>query len=211
LSAVATPQDLCQAWLGQKLAYIHNHWAGPQTLPHDSCVEIDPDRVESLIRSIALNPSDALFVGRGDEGGVLGQSASPIETCKINGIEPVAHLKATLTAIANGHPRGSVDDQLPGLDTCSLLSTKLGRHASNRACHRVRIYCSLQLKPHQMVRDECVPNRGCSGGCRSVRVNSDTATVVLAPSGVCRMGSSAPCRQAGAGLPILGTPVAIFC
>ena len=38
-----------------------------------------------------------------DEGGIAwGRIASLIETCKINGIEPFAYLKATLTALANG-------------------------------------------------------------------------------------------------------------
>ena len=36
-----------------------------------------------------------------------------IEACKINGIEPFAYLKATLTAIANGHAQSRLDDLLP--------------------------------------------------------------------------------------------------
>ena len=49
-----------------------------------------------------------------DEGGVAwGRIASLIETCKINSIEPFAYLKATLTAIANGHPQSRIDDLLP--------------------------------------------------------------------------------------------------
>ena len=35
-----------------------------------------------------------------------------IETCKINGVEPFAYLKATLTAIAKGHPQSRIDDLL---------------------------------------------------------------------------------------------------
>lgn len=37
------------------LAYIHNHWDGLQTFLTDSRVEIDPNRVENLVRPIALN------------------------------------------------------------------------------------------------------------------------------------------------------------
>ena len=56
---------------------------------------------------------NALFAGH-DEGGIAwGRIASLIETCKINGIEPFAYLKATLTAIANGHPQSGIDDLLP--------------------------------------------------------------------------------------------------
>ena len=43
----------------------------------------------------------------------LARIASLIETCKINDIEHFAYLKATLTAIANGHPQSRIDDLLP--------------------------------------------------------------------------------------------------
>lgn len=36
-----------------------------------------------------------------------------IETCKINCIKPFAYLKASLCAIANGHPQSCLDDLLP--------------------------------------------------------------------------------------------------
>lgn len=99
--------------LGEKLAYIHNHWDGLQTFLTDGRVEIDSNRVENLIRPIALNRKNALFAGH-DEGGIAwGRIASLIETCKINGIEPFAYLKATLTAIASGHPQSQIEDLLP--------------------------------------------------------------------------------------------------
>ena len=99
--------------LGEKLNYIHNHWDGLQTFLADGRVEIDNNRVENLIRPITLNRKNALFAGH-DEGGIAwGRIASLIETCKINGVEPFAYLKATLTAIANGHPQSRIDDLLP--------------------------------------------------------------------------------------------------
>jgi hypothetical protein len=93
----------------------------------DGRVEIDNNRVENLIRPIALNRKNALIAPLGilampkpcqatghDEGGIAwGRIVSLIETCKINGIEPFAYLKATLTAIANGHPQCRLDDLLP--------------------------------------------------------------------------------------------------
>ncbi|SHM71550.1 IS66 C-terminal element, partial [Roseovarius pacificus] len=42
-----------------------------------------------------------------------GRIASLIETAKINGVEPFAYLKATLEAIAAGHPKSQIDDLLP--------------------------------------------------------------------------------------------------
>ncbi len=99
--------------LGENLAYIHNHWEGLQTFLTDGWVEIDSNRVENMIRPLALNRKNALFA-RHDEGGIAwGRIASLIETCKINGIEPFAYLKATLEALANGHPQSRLDDLLP--------------------------------------------------------------------------------------------------
>jgi hypothetical protein len=99
--------------LGEKLTYIHNHWDGLQTFITNGRVEIDNNRVENLIRPIALNRKNALFAGH-DEGCIAwGRIASLIETCKINGVEPFAYIKATLTAIANGHSQSHIDDLLP--------------------------------------------------------------------------------------------------
>jgi hypothetical protein len=76
-------------------------------------VEIDSNKVENLIRPIALNRKNALFAGHDDGGIAWGRIASLIETCKINGIEPFAYLSATLTAIANSYPQSHIDDLLP--------------------------------------------------------------------------------------------------
>jgi transposase len=38
---------------------------------------------------------------------------SLIETCKLNGVEPYAYLKATLEAIAAGHPSTRIDELMP--------------------------------------------------------------------------------------------------
>src|SRR5690554_5488726 len=54
--------------LGEKLAYIHRHWDGLQTYLTDGRVEIDSNKVENLVRPIALNRKNALFAGH-DEGG----------------------------------------------------------------------------------------------------------------------------------------------
>jgi transposase len=99
--------------LGEKLGYIHRHWDGLQTFLTDGRVEIDSNGVENLIRPIALNRKNALFAGH-DEGGIAwGRIASLIETAKINGVEPFAYLKATLKAIAAGHPNDRLDELLP--------------------------------------------------------------------------------------------------
>lgn len=99
--------------LGEKLAYIHRYWGGLRTFLHDGRVEIDSNSIENLIRPIALNRKNALFAGHDEGGKAWGRIASLIETAKINGVEPFAYLKATLEAIANGHPQSAIDDLLP--------------------------------------------------------------------------------------------------
>ena len=99
--------------LGEKLTYIHRHWHGLQTFLADGRVEIDSNAVENLVRPIALNRKNALFAGHDEGGKAWGRIASLIETAKINGVEPFAYLKATLEAIAAGHPNERLDELLP--------------------------------------------------------------------------------------------------
>ena len=99
--------------LGEKLAYIARHWDGLQLFLADGRVEMDSNRVENLIRPVALNRKNALFAGH-DEGAVAwGRIASLIETAKLNGVNPHAWLRATLEAIAVGHPNSRLDELLP--------------------------------------------------------------------------------------------------
>jgi transposase len=99
--------------LGEKLAYIHRHWNGLQTFLHDGRVEIDSNNVENLIRPIALTRKNALFAGHDEGGQSWARIASLIATAKVNGVEPFAYLKATLEAVAAGHPQAQIDDLLP--------------------------------------------------------------------------------------------------
>lgn len=99
--------------LGEKLAYIHRHWDGLQTFLRDGRVEIDSNCVKNLIRPIALTRKNALFAGHDEGGRSWARIASLIATAKINGIEPFAYLKATLEAVAAGHPQARIDDLLP--------------------------------------------------------------------------------------------------
>ena len=92
---------------------VHNHWNGLQIFLTEGCVEIDNKRVKKLIRPIALNRKNALLAGHDEGGKAWGRIASLIETCKINGVEPFAYMKATLEAIAAGHLKNRIDDLLP--------------------------------------------------------------------------------------------------
>jgi transposase len=99
--------------LGEKLAYISRHWDGLLTFLTDGRVEIDSNPVERTIRPITLNRKNALFAGHDEGGKNWGRIASLIETCKLNGVEPFAYIKAVLEAIASGHPADRIDDLMP--------------------------------------------------------------------------------------------------
>jgi transposase len=79
----------------------------------DGSVEMDSNVVERAIRPIALNRKNALFAGHDEGGRTWARIASLIETCKLNGVEPYAYLKATLEAIAKGHPAARIDELMP--------------------------------------------------------------------------------------------------
>ncbi|WP_425074859.1 IS66 family transposase [Sagittula sp. S175] len=99
--------------LGEKLTYIHRQWRGLQIFLRDGRVEIDSNSIENLIRPIALTRKNALFAGHDEGGRTWARIASLIATAKINGVEPFAYLKATLEAIAAGHPASRIDELLP--------------------------------------------------------------------------------------------------
>ena len=99
--------------LGEKLGYIHRHWDGLQIFLTDGRVEMDTNPVENTIRPITLNRKNALFAGHDEGGRTWARMASLIETCKLNSIDPYAYLRATIEAVANGHPKSQIDDIMP--------------------------------------------------------------------------------------------------
>ena len=74
---------------------------------------MDSNSVENLIRPIALNRKNALFAGHDEGAAAWGRIASLIETAKLNGVNPHDWLRATLEAIAAGHPNSRLDQLLP--------------------------------------------------------------------------------------------------
>ena len=99
--------------IGEKLGYFANHWAGLCVFLDDGRVEIDSNAVENTIRPLALNRKNALFAGHDEGGRNWGRIASLIETAKMNDVDPFAYLKATLEALAKGHPNQRIDELLP--------------------------------------------------------------------------------------------------
>lgn len=105
--------------LGEKLAYIHNHWDGLQTFLIDGRVEIDSNNVENLVRPIALNRKNALFAGHDEGGKAWGRTANKLAI-------PVKHTgQKIFLIIATLAPKGS----------CKSIST----------CYKEVVHCSLNL------------------------------------------------------------------
>jgi transposase len=84
-----------------------------QVFLSDGRVEMDTNAVENRIRPLALTRKNALFAGHDEGAHAWARIASLIETCKTNGVEPFAYLKATLEALAAGHPMSRIDELLP--------------------------------------------------------------------------------------------------
>ena len=99
--------------MGEAVRYILNAWRPLCAFLEDGRVEIDSNRVENLIRPHALTRKNALFAGHDEGAHAWARIASLIGTCRMNGVEPYAYMKAVLEAIAAGHRATRIDDLLP--------------------------------------------------------------------------------------------------
>ena len=79
----------------------------------DGRVEMDSNVVENTIRPLVLNRKNALFAGHDEGAAAWARIATLVETAKMNRVNPHAYLKATLEAIAAGHPASDIDLLLP--------------------------------------------------------------------------------------------------
>ncbi|MGW9947351.1 transposase [Rhizobium leguminosarum] len=99
--------------LGEGLAYIAKYWDGLKLFLTDGRIEIDNNSVERTIRPIALNRKNSLFAGHDAGAENWATIASLVETCKLNAVDPLSYLTATLTAIVNGHKQSQIESLLP--------------------------------------------------------------------------------------------------
>jgi len=99
--------------LGEALAYVAKYWDGLCLFLADGRIEIDNNTVERTIRPIALNRKNALFAGHDAGAENWATIASLIETCKLNAVDPLAYLTATLASIVNGHKQSRIGELMP--------------------------------------------------------------------------------------------------
>jgi transposase len=99
--------------LAEAIRYTLSRWEGLTRFLDDGRIEIDSNVVERSIRAIALNRKNALFAGSDGGAEHWAVIASLIETCKLNGVEPLGYLADVLTRIVNDHPNTQIDELLP--------------------------------------------------------------------------------------------------
>ena len=97
----------------QAIRYALNHRSGLVRFLDDGRIEPDTNVVERAIRPLVLGRKNALFAS-GDDGGARWSAiASLVETCKLNGVDPLRYLTDLLTRLANGWPNSRIDELMP--------------------------------------------------------------------------------------------------
>ena len=72
-----------------------------------------PARYGQNDREIALNRKNALFAGHDHGAENWAIIASLIETCKLNGVDPLAWMADVLTKLVNLWPASRIDELMP--------------------------------------------------------------------------------------------------
>lgn len=117
--------DLLHAWLmanGQKLPdgsataramdYSLKRWAALTRFIDNGDLAVDNNRIENLIRPIALGRKNWLFAGSLRAGQRAAAIVSLLHTARLNGLEPYADLKDVLERLPT-HPASVVRQLLP--------------------------------------------------------------------------------------------------
>jgi transposase len=79
----------------------------------DGRLEIDNNIAENAMRCIAIGRKNYLVAGSDSGGDRAASIYTIIPTAKLNGVNPEAYLRDTLTKIADGHPINRVLDLMP--------------------------------------------------------------------------------------------------
>ena len=79
----------------------------------DGRLEADNNIAENALRGIALGRKNYLFAGADTGGERAAALYTIVQTAKLNGVNPEAYLRDTLTRIAQGHPINRIDELMP--------------------------------------------------------------------------------------------------
>ncbi|MBD9512180.1 IS66 family transposase [Ensifer sp. ENS10] len=79
----------------------------------DGRIEIDSNIVERAIRPQTITRKNSLFAGSEGGGRTWATVATLLQTCKMNGVNPLDWLSQTLTRIAQGWPASEIEALMP--------------------------------------------------------------------------------------------------
>jgi len=79
----------------------------------DGRLEADNNIAENAMRGIALGRKNFLFAGSDAGGDRAASLYTIVQTAKLNGMNPEAYLRDTLTKIAEGHPISRIGELMP--------------------------------------------------------------------------------------------------
>jgi transposase len=102
-----------KAPIADEIRYGLNHWDGLVRFLDDGRIELDTNIVERGVRPIVLNRKNALFAGHDEGAKNWACSASLIETCKLNGVDPQAYFADVLSKLVNLWPASRLDELMP--------------------------------------------------------------------------------------------------
>ncbi len=97
----------------QAIRYALNHWPGLEHFLEDGRIELDSNSIERAMRPVALSRKNSLFAGSDEGGKNWACMASLVETCKLNGVNPLTYMTELLTRLVNGWPQERIDELMP--------------------------------------------------------------------------------------------------
>ena len=98
----------------------------------DGRLEIDNNIAENAMRCIALGRKNYLFAGSDTGGDRAASIYTIVQSAKLNGLNPEAYLRDTLTKIAEGHPISRIAELMPW-GTSPALRSEEAPHANHLA------------------------------------------------------------------------------
>jgi IS66 C-terminal element/Transposase IS66 family/IS66 Orf2 like protein len=97
---------------GDVFMFLNRRWDGLRAYAFTGHLQIDNNKIENLIRPLALGRKNYLFAGSHDGARCAATCYSLFATCKLNGIDPYRWLKDVLSRI-QAHSVNRLSELLP--------------------------------------------------------------------------------------------------